>query len=111
MSNSITNFRHKNPQSISLPMSWFDLCKEHIERFRLEEAGRSFTNNYTGDCITDVFRKIYLSFPRSQRMGYDPIDLTVKVSVTYDDLNNAMAESLRRTDELNSLNSTKNTSE
>ncbi len=102
MLNSVTNFRVKDPQSKSLPMSWFDLCDYHINRFRLEEAGRSYAVDYTGDCITDVFRKVYLSFPRNQRMGYDPIDMTTNVTVTYDDLNNAMAESLRRTDELNS---------
>ena len=92
------------------PMSWFDLSEHHISRFRLEEAGRSYAADYTGDCITDVFRKIYLSFPRAQRLGYDPIDMTTKVSVSYNDLNNAMAESLRRTDELNAEHSKRYTS-
>ncbi len=104
----LTQFHRTNEKTKHWGMGWLDLSEKHIERFRLEEAGRSFAVNYTEDCITDVFRKLYLSFPRSQRLGNDPIDMTTKVSVTYDDLNNAMAESLRRTGELNSVNSTSN---
>ena len=88
-----------------ITMSWSDLCKEHIERFRLEERGRSYAINYPADCITEVFRKIYYSYPYEQRNGQLPIDMSIKVAITYDDLNNAMAESIRRNDEMNAIHS------
>jgi hypothetical protein len=77
-------------------LSWYDLDQHYIDRFRLEESGRCYAINYTADPVTDIYRKIYYSYPCEQRKGYEAIDRTIKPTVTCDDLRKANHECYRR---------------
>jgi hypothetical protein len=82
-------------------LTWADLDQHSIDRFRLEESGRCYTINYTADPATDVYRKIYYSYPCEQRRGYEPIDMTIVTTITYSDLQAANKECHDRMNDVN----------
>jgi hypothetical protein len=82
-------------------LTWADLDQHSIDRFRLEESGRSYAINYTIDPTTDVYRKIYYSYPYEQRRGYEPIDMTIVTTITYSDLQAANKECHDRMNDVN----------
>jgi hypothetical protein len=60
------------PDDYELKMS--DIDDGDISRFRLELAGRSYAAHWPYDRETDVWRRIFLSYPETVQMGLSPVD-------------------------------------
>lgn len=80
-------------------LTFEDIHEIELQRFRLEDSGRSYAINYTHDPIVDIYRRVYLAYPYEQRNGHEPIDMTIKTRVHLSHLEEAMKECARRMNE------------
>jgi hypothetical protein len=77
-------------------LTFEDLGRYYVERFRLEERGRSYTINYPAEPLTDLYRHVYMTYPSEQRNGYEPIDETINTYIFQADVANAIKEGNER---------------
>lgn len=60
-----------------------DIPTYMIERFRMEERGRSYANNYPHDLLLNVYRRIYFSYSEEVRNGHKEVDPSFETNIFY----------------------------
>lgn len=91
----------KPPKRPDEELSWEDLDESDISRFNLEQSGRCYTVNPTADPITDVLRTVFHSYPQGVQTGAVPPDPNHHSGIFQRDIDAAMEESRRRSNEMN----------
>lgn len=75
------------------PLKISDIPTYMIDRFRMEERGRSYANNYPYDLLLNVYRRVYYSYPEDVRNGHKEVDPDFVTTILYKEIIDVEEES------------------